>query len=80
MEKRTRNVENTQVEPVILVVEAVPVHCGKIWLWRVLKCPFCGKKHVHGGGCIGEPPLGGTRVSHCVPGAGKEYRLLEVQP
>ncbi len=31
----------------------------------IIKCPFCGKRHTHGGGDDGENILYGWRVSHC---------------
>ena len=31
----------------------------------VVKCPFCGKKHVHGWTATGDPKRVLTRLSHC---------------
>jgi hypothetical protein len=31
----------------------------------VIQCPYCHKKHRHGGGCGPEPSLG-HRVPHCI--------------
>ena len=38
-----------------------------IWLWVIRKCPFCGKKHTHGGMRVEENPYEalGARVPHC---------------
>lgn len=55
--------------------KAILIREGNIWRWVVLSCPFCEKKHTHGGGRIGEVPLGGCRVAHCVSGSGREYWL-----
>lgn len=35
-----------------------------LWTLRLKHCPYCGKKHVHGGG-DGPEPSGGHRASHC---------------
>jgi hypothetical protein len=37
------------------------------FLWECL-CPYCGKKHTHGGGSIEDDPMKmlGHRVSHCL--------------
>lgn len=51
--------------------------------WLVLRCPFCGKKHVHGAAQPGESPFdwiparaSRTRVSHCArPVCRGTYRL-----
>jgi len=56
-------------EPIL--AEAVPERLGKQWLWRIAKCPFCGKKHIHGG--TGPEPDGGHRASHCTGGSGNYY-------
>jgi len=50
------------------------------WLWRVPKCPFCGKKHVHGGGNVLEAPAPwhlGLRVPHCLKSAPTDYYLVD---
>lgn len=38
--------------------------------WKVEKCPFCGKVHVHGAGSEGDDPYGflGHRLTHCGDG------------
>ena len=49
------------------------------WLWIVPSCPFCGKRHTHGGGPLDGDPreyLGG-RASHCWLGDGGQYILTE---
>jgi len=49
------------------------------------KCPFCGRRHLHGGGDTwaddGGDDGGGHRVAHCdpgTPGAEKGYILAVV--
>jgi len=39
----------------------------KGYSWIVEQCPFCGKKHVHGGGSLDSSPddFLGWRVPHC---------------
>jgi hypothetical protein len=46
-----------------------------IWILTVARCPFCGKRHSHGGGDGPEPALG-HRVAHCGDHAGS-YELIE---
>ena len=49
------------------------------YLWVIPRCPFCRRKHTHGGGATGEDPrayLGG-RVAHCGTGEWREYVLVE---
>jgi hypothetical protein len=48
---------------------------GRYWAVVVERCPFCGRKHYHGGGDGPEPALG-HRVAHCVDHAGS-YELIE---
>ena len=36
-----------------------------VWLLKVAPCPFCGKKHTHGGGGNPAAPDYGLRASHC---------------
>lgn len=45
-------------------------------LWVVESCPYCGGKHVHGAGSVGDDPrkLLNHRVSHCGPWG---YDLVE---
>ena len=44
----------------------------------IKKCPFCGCKHTHGGGPIGDDIhlWGGSRVSHCWKVPSKLYELV----
>ena len=52
---------------------------GRLWYWVVASCPFCGRRHRHGGGLAGVNPrdfLGG-RVAHCGTGEWREYTLVE---
>jgi len=52
--------------------EARLVATKDVWLWVVDECPFCGRRHTHGGGDIAGDPrqLLSHRTSHCTP-----YRL-----
>jgi len=42
---------------------------ARVWSLTVERCPFCGRKHHHGGNDGPEPDLGARR-SHCTTGAG----------
>lgn len=37
------------------------------WLWVVEKCPYCGERHVHGGGGLDDDPVRflGDRAAPC---------------
>lgn len=35
------------------------------WVLLIEECPFCGGRHVHGGGSLEGPPALGERLSHC---------------
>jgi hypothetical protein len=37
---------------------------SECWAVTVARCPFCGRKHYHGGGAEPEPDLG-WRLAHC---------------
>jgi hypothetical protein len=50
-----------------------------VWILTVARCPFCGKRHSHGGGSGDAPDLG-ARNSHCVTGPGGTYELVAVSP
>jgi hypothetical protein len=47
-----------------------------VWILTVACCPFCGRRHSHGGGSDETPDLG-FRVSHCIAGPGGTYDLVE---
>ena len=47
-----------------------------VWLLIVTCCPFCKKRHTHGGGSGLEPGLYGHREAHCVEGEGSGYELV----
>lgn len=53
---------------------------GKIWSWVIPACPFCGKKHTHGGGPLDGNPRTrmGNRGAHCLDSRGKDYFLREI--
>ena len=59
--------------------EVVLVPGDQVNLWRVIRCPFCGKSHTHGAGSPTDDPLRllGHRVAHCIgPFPHPEYRLV----
>ena len=49
------------------------------WLWVVDQCPYCGRRHIHGGGPLDGDPRAviGARVAHCRNNRGREYLLSE---
>ena len=48
-----------------------------IWVLTVDECPYCGKRHEHGGGSVDEPPALGFRVAHCFrPTSPGDYQLV----
>jgi hypothetical protein len=47
-----------------------------VWILTVARCPFCSKRHSHGGGSDDAPDLG-ARNSHCITGPGGSYDLIE---
>ena len=50
--------------------------------WVIDHCPFCGKRHTHGGGAKKENPRDflGWRVPHCDANVAAQYRLVEAKP
>jgi hypothetical protein len=53
----------------------------QIWVLTVDECPYCGKRHEHGGGSVDLPPLLGSRVPHCITRpAPRDYELVERAP
>lgn len=46
-----------------------------VWL-LVITCPYCGKKHTHGGGDGIKPSLYGFRAPHCY---GDKLRLEDYE-
>ena len=51
----------------------------RYWAVTVERCPFCGRKHHHGGG-NGEAPDLGARRAHCITGLGGTYELVAAPP
>lgn len=45
---------------------------GAFDIWVISKCPYCGKRHVHGAG-------DGLRSSHCRNGSCGTYYLVKQQ-
>jgi len=54
----------------------------RIWVLTVDECPYCGKRHSHGGGLVSDgPPSLGFRVPHCLTRpAPPDYELIERAP
>ena len=53
--------------------------------WRIDDCPYCHKKHLHGGGYLGKDPRRflGHRVEHCAGNCNPKaigYVLVEAEP
>ncbi len=48
--------------------------------WIIPRCPWCGKRHTHGGGKVTENPHDflGHRIAHCSVGSGRDYELVEL--
>jgi len=48
-----------------------------VWQWQLLKCPYCGGKHLHGAGDNPDRVNAflGHRVAHCDDPSGKGYIL-----
>lgn len=49
-----------------------------VWDLVVEHCPYCGKRHSHGGG-NGEQPFYGNRLSHCLNNE-RDYELVPGLP
>src|SRR5829696_8915064 len=64
------------VETPLALVSVVWSSRGHYWVVTVARCPFCGKRHSHGGGSDDTPDLG-YRNSHCITGPGGTYELVE---
>jgi len=48
--------------------EAVLVRSGRVFQWVINRCPYCSKKHIHGGGRIADNnprALLTHRTAHC---------------
>jgi hypothetical protein len=60
---------------------AEPRRARDCWLWVVPRCPFCKKKHTHGGGPLDGDPRTYlySRVAHCVARSGFDdvYELTD---
>jgi hypothetical protein len=67
-------VVRTADEPPVAFVTAEWSERSRYWALTVLRCPFCGKKHYHGG-CSGPEPDLGFRASHCLEERGS-YELV----
>ncbi len=65
------------MKQIIKPVEVKARRCDDgVWSLIVERCPYCGGKHLHGGGG-GECPIYGTRGAHCGnEGLGMSYELM----
>ncbi len=53
----------------------VEIKRGTSGVWGVtVICPYCGLRHLHGGG-NGDKPKLGSRLSHCMDRPAQLYRL-----
>lgn len=46
------------------------------WDLIVFSCPFCGGRHIHGGGRADKPSQYGHRQPHCVTYSNQGYVLI----
>lgn len=61
-----------------LKVPVVAERCKDgVWALIIVRCPYCGKRHQHGGG-NGEQPYFGGRLSHCLENE-RDYELVCAQ-
>ena len=65
--------ETAAHEPPRVEARAIRSPSTGVWCLRVI-CPFCGKKHWHGGG-DDDKPFYGYRVSECLI-EGRDYNLI----
>jgi len=49
-----------------------------VWCLIIERCPYCGKRHQHGGG-DGDVPQYGWRQAHCLNST-KSYELVPTEP
>lgn len=62
-------------------VPALAARGREAWSLVVESCPFCGERHVHGGGDSRSIPSFGHRVAHCgIPGIRGVSRTYELVP
>ena len=47
-----------------------------VYTWRLIACPYCGTRHIHGAGTDGTSD--GHRISHCVNGDNAGYIIRDV--
>jgi hypothetical protein len=47
---------------------------SKVWILTIT-CPYCGKRHTHGGGSDAEPDYG-SRAPHCLERGHPDYELV----
>jgi hypothetical protein len=51
---------------------------SRVWSLTVERCPFCRRKHFHGGNDDAEPDFGARR-SHRITGNGGTYGQIETE-
>jgi hypothetical protein len=64
--------------PPLPCVPATLLRGDGTWRWVVLRCPFCSRRHSHGGGLLAESPFRylGSRISHCTTWESHSYILV----
>jgi len=78
MSTKTTDLRTTDAgDPPRVETAAVWSERSRCWALTVLRCPFCTRRHFHGGGSE-ETPDFGFRLTHCVTGAGGQYELVPV--
>ena len=72
--------EHTPLDKAAPLAPVRLVREGGVWYWEVIRCPYCGKKHRHGGeDWIESRRWLGCRIAHCMPRDYDEYRLVAVE-
>jgi hypothetical protein len=71
-EKALNHSAKSQSELPVAIARLIRGKSG--WSWVVDCCPYCGKKHFHGGGKLDDDPYRflGHRQSHCLNSPGSE--------
>ena len=73
--------ENIKLRPQDRIARAVLIVRGRCRWWVIPVCPFCGKKHTHGAGHVGEDlhDTLGWRTPHCITDVEGSYCLVDVK-
>jgi len=74
-------VEESSITYAEVVIRKSRSSRDQIWVLTVDECPYCGKRHEHGGGSVDGPPALGFMVPHCLTRpAPPDYELIERAP